>query len=245
MNKFLVLFFHIALFSCGNRHAAEDFNHERTVNIRTIAIADLPKLMGLKSVYHSHVEGKFEIFYSDHKEGIYRSVFIAKNEHDTTLIRYTSNREASKSDTLEIGKKYVALTKSEKVDPLSLQVYTLAKGNQRWMLFLGQSPSASGSGSRRTFYILVAENNYNVEYLLNSFFGTTANIGFCDTSQSLVFVKLTNSDDVVDNYQIELLEIGDTTNLYIENFELTYEMNDSLSFSGALPQICPLITQKE
>jgi len=153
-------------------------------------------------------KGEFLNLISRPNEGRFISYFHGKTPYK---IKYFKFADWRKSDTLIINGINIALI--QKLDPTTIQVYSLRFNDRQYLCLLGNSESASGSGTQLTFYIFlqIKRERFDKPIFFESRFGIIDNIGDFDGDGQLDYFKVTNDPEVMNKYIGKVYSLQETT----------------------------------
>lgn len=236
------LIFIIGLFLVGCDYSqpgdrSEDAHSIHPEKFVIIPIDDLPDQIGFIPIEAQLRPGRFEYYETNRTLGIYKSVYVPTYD-DGQMLRYI--QRSSTQDSLEINGFHIPLGFGRKLDPLSILVFEVSDSANEWLLITGKSTSSSGSGSKRTFYLLVDRLQLTKNYKFDSFFGSIKNIGYCGRSEEMKFIKIVPSPNKTGNYIVRVTTIVDTNIVINSDIELVYLQNDSFMLEKYDYDVCPV-----
>ncbi len=227
LQNFVYLFFICcACHSCNsqeNKKVNQD-NLKVKDEISTIDIDSLYLgLSGNRNLPFNAIQGQFVYEEKNVDKGEHLARFISESIEQT--IKHTSYSD-NKKDVLSLGSTDINL--KAKIDPLSIKIYSLLFKEKQYLIFVGKSQSASGSGVQVTYFNIIrlnAKKKVENQYEFESRFGDVHNI--CDYNEDgvLDYFKIVNGKNNGE-YQLTVNDIQSNSQINNGYILLRYELDD-------------------
>lgn len=227
-NGFIILLLFI-FYSCVQQENlnTKNKNVEHATDNAVIDIDSLyAKLYRTRRVSYKEILGQFNYVKSGEKFGRYLAKFIGGNAgKEINYISYGSNN----NDTITWGNDAIGV--KSKLDPTSISIYELKAEARRYVVFIGKSQSASGSGGQITFFVLFElDNKRNIltTQEFESRFGSINSLLDLDQDGALDYIKIINSKKQGE-YSLIVHSVKSDQNIGKGMILLKYVLNDKFS----------------
>lgn len=174
-----------------------------------------------QKITYQEKNGEFKYYQSNPEQGMYKSIYIS----GSLKMFYTVYGNTELKDTLEFKENVIAV--NHKYDPLSIKIASISFYKDYYLLLVGKSLSASGSGTQLSYYTLLKmkDNKVIETFFFESRFGSFLNIGDFNNDGKLDFIKIINGEKQ-DEFIAKLYDIERDTPIGNYNLVLFYKGND-------------------